>query len=74
MDGVMSEEMINTLVLFLVAQAARTPLHASAIMLGDTAIVLAGRSGSGKSSLALAADRAGPSRAIRRYDHMCGPS
>jgi hypothetical protein len=52
-------ELIHTLVLFLVAQAGRTPLHASAIMLGDTAIVLAGCGGSGKSSLALAADRAG---------------
>jgi hypothetical protein len=52
-------EMLSTVALFLVAQAGRTPLHASAIMMGDTAFVLAGRSGSGKSSLALAADRAG---------------
>jgi len=51
--------MVNTLLLFLVAHAGRTPLHASAVMLGDTALVLAGKSGSGKSSLALAADRAG---------------
>jgi hypothetical protein len=52
-------EMLTSLILFLVAQAGRTPLHASAVMLGETAIVLAGRSGSGKSALALAADRAG---------------
>lgn len=52
-------EILNTLILFLVAQLGRTPLHASAVMLGDKAFVLAGRSGSGKSSLALAADRAG---------------
>jgi hypothetical protein len=52
-------EMIRTLLLFLVAQADRTPLHASAVMLDDTALVLAGRSGSGKSALAMAADRGG---------------
>ncbi|HEY2446891.1 MAG TPA: hypothetical protein VGI20_14240 [Rhizomicrobium sp.] len=52
-------EAINTIVLFLVAHAGRTPIHASAVMIGDRAIVLAGRSGSGKSSLAQAADRAG---------------
>jgi len=52
-------EMMNTVILFLVAQSGRIPVHASAIMLGDTAIVLAGKSGSGKSSLAFAADRAG---------------
>ncbi len=50
---------INTVVLFLVAHAGRTPVHASALMLGDTAVVLAGKSGMGKSSLALAANRAG---------------
>ena len=52
-------EMVHTLVLFLVAHSGRTPIHASAIMLGDRALVLAGKSGSGKSSLALAADQAG---------------
>lgn len=50
---------INTIVLFLIAHAGRIPLHASAVMLGDTAIVFAGRGGSGKSMLALAASRAG---------------
>lgn len=52
-------EAIHTIVLFLVAHAGRIPVHASAIMIGDRAIVLAGKSGSGKSSLALAANRAG---------------
>ena len=50
---------INTIVLFLVAQAGRTPLHASAVIVHERALVLAGRSGTGKSALALAADRAG---------------
>lgn len=52
-------EMMNTVILFLVAQSGRIPVHASAIMFGDTAVVLAGKSGSGKSSLAFAADHAG---------------
>lgn len=52
-------EMMNTLILYLVAQSGRIPIHASAIVIGDTAIVLAGKSGSGKSSLAFAADHAG---------------
>jgi hypothetical protein len=52
-------ETLNTVVLFLVAHKGRIPLHASAIMLDDTAIVFAGPSGSGKSSLALAAARVG---------------
>jgi hypothetical protein len=52
-------EAIHTIVLFLVAHAGRTPVHASAIIIGDQAIVMAGRSRSGKSSLSLAADRAG---------------
>jgi hypothetical protein len=50
---------VETLVYFLVAHAGRIPFHASAIMLGETALVLAGRSGVGKSSLALAANRSG---------------
>lgn len=50
---------VNTVVLFLVAQAGRIPLHASALIIHDRAFVLAGRSGTGKSALALAADRAG---------------
>jgi hypothetical protein len=50
---------VNTVVLFLVAQAGRIPLHASAVIVHGRALVLAGRSGTGKSALALAADRAG---------------
>ncbi|HLY05365.1 MAG TPA: hypothetical protein VKR31_06430 [Rhizomicrobium sp.] len=50
---------INTVVLFLVAQAGRIPVHASAVIVDDRALVFAGRSGMGKSTLAMAADRAG---------------
>ena len=53
------DEAITTTVLFLVAQAGRTPVHASAVIVGGRAVVLAGRSGSGKSALAMAANRAG---------------
>src|SRR5262249_29864215 len=53
------DDLITTLVLFLVAQAGGSPPRASAVMLGPTALILAGRSGAGKSSLALAADRRG---------------
>ena len=52
-------DLIHTVVCFLVAHAGRIPLHASAVMLGETAIILAGKSGSGKSSLALKANQMG---------------
>lgn len=52
-------EAIDTVVMFLVAHAGRIPIHASAFMIGDTAIVLAGPGGAGKSTLALAAAQAG---------------
>jgi len=52
-------EAVNTLVMFLVAQAGRIPVHAAAIMLEDVAVVLAGPSGAGKSTLAMAAAQAG---------------
>ena len=58
-DNDVISEAINTVAMFLVAQTGRIPVHASAVMFGERAIVLAGRSGAGKSSLALAADRAG---------------
>jgi hypothetical protein len=58
-DSSAFEEAVRTITLFLVAHAGRTPVHASAIMIGHRAIVMAGNSGSGKSSLALAANRAG---------------
>lgn len=51
-------EAVNTVVMFLVAQAGRIPVHAAAIMLGDVAVVLAGPSGAGKSTLAMAAAEA----------------
>jgi hypothetical protein len=52
-------DVIEPLVLFLVARNGRVPLHASAIKVGELAVLLMGPSGSGKSSLALAAEGAG---------------
>ena len=52
-------EVIDTLLLFLLARDGRTPVHASGFMLGELAILLAGPSGSGKSTLALAAAERG---------------
>jgi len=52
-------EVGEMLLLFLLTGYGRTPIHAAAIMIGETALLLAGRSGSGKSSLALAAQRQG---------------
>ncbi len=57
--GRLAAEVVDTLVLFLLTRAGRVPLHAAGVLLGDTAVVLAGRSGTGKSTLALAAQRAG---------------
>ena len=53
------DEVLEPLVLFVLAHHDRTPLHASAFVAGDIAILTGGPSGAGKSSLALAADRAG---------------
>lgn len=53
------EEVLEPLMLMLVTAQDRTPLHASAFIVNDLAIVLAGRSGAGKSCLARAADEAG---------------
>jgi hypothetical protein len=52
-------EIAETLLLFLLARCGRIPVHAAAIVIGDTAIVLAGPSGAGKSSLACEAQRQG---------------
>ena len=52
-------DLLDTLLLFLLARRGRVPVHASAFVLGDTAVVLAGPSGSGKSTLALAAAQRG---------------
>ncbi len=54
-DPVALTDVIDTLLLFLLARRGRTPVHASAFMLDEVAVVLAGPSGSGKSTLALAA-------------------
>jgi hypothetical protein len=50
---------LEALALFLLARMDRDPLHASAVARGDTALLLAGRSGVGKSTLVYAAARAG---------------
>lgn len=52
-------ELIETLTLYLVAQSGRIPLHASAAIHDNIAVVFAGRSGAGKSSMAFAAGQAG---------------
>lgn len=50
---------LEALALFLLARMDRDPLHASAVARGDSALLLAGRSGVGKSTLVYAAARAG---------------
>ncbi|HEY4032004.1 MAG TPA: hypothetical protein VGM25_16780 [Caulobacteraceae bacterium] len=52
-------EVLDTLLLFLLCRCGRTPLHAAAVMCGETAVLLAGPSGSGKSTLSLAATARG---------------
>jgi hypothetical protein len=49
------DEALDPLLLFLLARVGRTPVHAAGIVLGNTALVLAGPSGTGKSTLALTA-------------------
>ena len=58
-DDAIRRELIDTLFLFLATRRGRTPLHAAGIFVGGTALALAGPSGSGKSSLALAAAQRG---------------
>lgn len=53
------ETVLDPLILVLVTRRDRTPVHASAFLAGDLAVLLAGPSGSGKSCLALAAHWAG---------------
>jgi hypothetical protein len=53
------QEVLDPLVLMLLTRRDRTPLHASAFIADGLAILLAGRSGAGKSCLARAADAAG---------------
>jgi hypothetical protein len=50
---------IDTLTLFLLTRLDRQPIHAAAIARAGTGLVLAGSSGTGKSTLAYAAMRAG---------------
>lgn len=58
-DGRSVREALDTLTLFLVTRLDREPVHGAAIADGDQGLVLAGPSGVGKSTLALAALRAG---------------
>jgi len=50
---------VNGLALLPASQHDRCPLHAAAFVIGDTAVVVLGSSGRGKSTLAYAACRAG---------------
>lgn len=58
-DPAFRETVLDCLILWLLTRHGRTPIHASGFIAGHSAILLAGRSGSGKSCLALAAHRAG---------------
>jgi hypothetical protein len=51
----LAEELLDPLLLFLLARMGRTPFHAAGMLVGDLLIALAGPSGAGKSTLALAA-------------------
>jgi len=51
----LAEDVLDPLLLFVATRRGRVPVHAAGIVIGGSAIVLAGPSGSGKSSLALAA-------------------
>jgi len=52
-------EVLEPLVLMLLTRRDRTPVHASGFLVDGLAVLLAGRSGAGKSCLARAADLAG---------------
>ena len=51
----LADQVLDPLLLFVATRRGRVPVHAAGVMIGPTAVVLAGSSGSGKSSLALAA-------------------
>lgn len=53
------QDILEPLVLMLLTRRDRTPLHASGFVIDGLAVLLAGRSGAGKSCLAQAADLAG---------------
>ncbi len=57
--ALLAAEVTDTLLLFLLARSGRTPVHAAGVMFGEALLVLAGPSGTGKSTLALAAARRG---------------
>jgi hypothetical protein len=57
--GRLAGEVIDTLLLFLITRSGRIPLHAAGVMCGETALLLAGPSGTGKSTLSLAAMKRG---------------
>lgn len=57
--AVLRQEVLEPLVLMMLTQRDRAPLHASAFIVEGLAILLAGRTGAGKSCLAQAADTAG---------------
>ena len=51
----LTREVADTLLLFLLTRSGRVPVHAAGVVIGNTAVVLAGPSGTGKSTLSLAA-------------------
>lgn len=55
----MAADLIDPILLFLLTRSGRVPIHAAGVLVGDTGVVLAGGSGVGKSTLALAALEAG---------------
>jgi hypothetical protein len=57
--GALADELLDPILLFLLARSGRTPIHAAGIMIDDRAVLLTAPSGSGKSSLAHAAMRRG---------------
>ncbi len=58
-EETLRQEVLDPLVLFLLARNDRAPVHASGFLADGLAVILAGPSGVGKSCLALAADAAG---------------
>jgi hypothetical protein len=55
----LAAEVLDPIALFLLTRSGRVPLHAAGILVGETAVLLAGHSGAGKSTLTLAAHGAG---------------
>ena len=58
-SAALRQDVLEPLVLMMLAHRDRTPLHASAFIVDDVAILLSGHTGAGKSCLARAADMAG---------------